>query len=141
MNASASIVMSCVAMVGLVTAVSLRMVLVRIAEMKQRRIHPQQIASSRQIAEQLQDTRASDNYRNLFELPVLFYALCGALLLTANATTVFIVGAWLFVLLRIVHSLIQCTYNKVLHRFYVFLASSGLLLALWIGLGIRILSA
>ena len=34
--------------------------------------------------------------------------------------------------MRVAHSLIHCTYNKVMHRLAVFLASFGLLVALWI---------
>jgi hypothetical protein len=42
------------------------------------------------------------------------------------------VGAWLYVLLRVAHSLIHCTYNKVMHRLAVFLASFVLLVGLWV---------
>ena len=41
--------------------------------------------------------------------------------------------AWLYVALRVVHSLIHCTYNKVYHRLAVFLPGFGLLVGMWIG--------
>ncbi len=41
-------------------------------------------------------------------------------------------GAWLYVALRVVHSLIHCTYNKVMHRLSAFVASFALLVALWV---------
>ena len=44
----------------------------RVAEMRRERIHPQAVALSAQMAERPGDTRAADNFRNLFELPVLF---------------------------------------------------------------------
>jgi len=48
----------------------------RIREIRIRKIAPQTIALSTQRSERLQDSRASDNYNHLFELPILFYALC-----------------------------------------------------------------
>jgi hypothetical protein len=47
-------------------------------------------------------------------------------------------GSWLFVGLRALHSAIHCTYNNVLHRFYVYVTSTVLLFALWTWFGIRI---
>ena len=39
--------------------------------------------------------------------------------------------AWLFVLLRVGHSAIHCTYNKVMHRFYAYVAGGVALWLLW----------
>jgi len=39
--------------------------------------------------------------------------------------------AWTFVALRIAHSAIQCTYNKVIHRFYVYFSGGVALWVLW----------
>jgi hypothetical protein len=39
--------------------------------------------------------------------------------------------AWAFVALRVVHSAIQCTYNRVWHRFYAYLAGGLVLWTLW----------
>jgi len=38
---------------------------------------------------------------------------------------------WLYVALRVVHSAIQCTYNKVMHRMRAFIASVFVLWAIW----------
>jgi hypothetical protein len=119
------------AMVGLTLVVWLRMYTARIAEMKRERVHPQSVATSALMAARLSDTRASDNFSNLFELPVLFYLALVVLAVTGHVTTTTQVLAWLFVALRIAHSAIQCSYNKVYHRFYVYLAGSILLWALW----------
>ena len=48
----------------------------RLGEMRTRRIHPQQVATSKQMGETLQNVQSADHFRNLFEVPVLFYALC-----------------------------------------------------------------
>jgi hypothetical protein len=55
-------------------------------------------------------------YINLLELPVLFYAACLTLLASNRTDETMLTLAWAFVAFRIVHSLIQLTYNNVLHR-------------------------
>lgn len=124
------------AMVALTFAVWLRMFFMRVAQMKRERIHPQTVATSAQAGLKLTDSRAADNFRNLFELPVLFYlAVVVCVQFTqVSLTTLFL--AWLFVALRITHSAIQCTYNKVMHRFYVYLTGGVVLWILWIVLAI-----
>lgn len=72
------------------------------------------------------------NLKNLFELPVLFYALCLYFYVTATAGTVEVFAAWLFLLFRIAHSAIHCTVNIVMARFIAYSAAA---LALWFMLG------
>ena len=127
------------AMVALTFAVWVRLYVVRIREMRARRIDPQAVASSRKRAELLDDTRASDNFVNLFEVPLLFHVLCIVLLVTQTQNPWFVYGAWLYVILRVMHSAVQCTYNRVMHRFSIYFASTLVLMALWIGLAIRAL--
>jgi hypothetical protein len=123
-----------VALVALTFAVAVVMYRRRIREMMRERIHPQSVALSVQVAQRLSDSRASDNYRNLFELPVLFY-FGVALALAAGVSDPYVLGlAWGFVALRVAHSAIQCSYNKVMHRFQVFLAGMAVLALLWIRL-------
>ena len=69
---------------------------------------------------------------NLLELPMLFYVVCIVLYVTAGASTVTIALAWAFVVLRVVHSAIHLTYNRVLHRLAVFTASNAALIVLWV---------
>ena len=119
------------AMVVLTLVVWLRMYTTRIAQMKRERIHPQAVATSAQAAARLTDSRAADNFRNLFELPVLFYLALVVAAVSGLATDATLALAWLFVLLRVVHSAIQCSYNKVMHRFQAYLAGSVVLWVLW----------
>jgi hypothetical protein len=70
----------------------------------------------------------SDNLKNLFELPVLFYALALYLFVTREVDGVYLMAAWVFVLFRAVHSLVHSTFNLVILRFYIYLISA---LALW----------
>lgn len=131
--------MPALAMAALTFVVWWRMYFVRIGQMKRERIHPQAVATSAQAAARLTDSCAADNFRNLFELPVLFYL---ALALAAQAglvDTAVVLMAWTFVALRIVHSAIQCGYNKVMHRFYAYAAGAFVLWALWLLLAVRLL--
>jgi hypothetical protein len=123
---------ACLAQVLLTFAVALRLLAVRVAEMRAQRIHPQAVATSAQIAARLQNTQAADNFKNLFEVPVLFYALVAVAIGLQHTPGWLVAGAWLFVALRTAHSIIQCTYNKVMHRFRVYIGSFVLLVALWV---------
>lgn len=137
MNASGPLVLSCTAMVLLTGIVAVRMLQARLHEMKTNRIHPQTVANSRQAAEKYQQIQASDNYRNLFEMPVLFYLLCAVVLALNKADSFYGVGAWAYVLLRYTHSYIHVTYNKVMHRFAAFASSSAVLAVLWVRLALQ----
>ncbi len=119
------------ALVLLTFGVAVRMLVVRIGEMRRLRIHPQKVAVSAQAAQHFVDTRAADNYRNLFEMPVLFYALAILTFVTAGGSSLLLMLAWLYVALRVAHSVIHCSYNRVMHRFAAFISSALVLLAMW----------
>ena len=74
---------------------------------------------------------SADNFRNLFEVPVLFFAICCVLAITDNVTPLQIGLAWLYVALRVVHSLIHLTYNRVTHRSGVFITSTLCVFLMW----------
>lgn len=128
------------AMAVLSFIVWLRLYQTRLAEMKSKRIHPQRVASSSGMAQLVEDSRAADNFRNLFELPVLFYVAVLMAAVTGVASGLFLALAWTFVVLRIVHSVIHCTYNRVMHRFTAYLLSSLVLWAIWVFLALHSLA-
>jgi hypothetical protein len=70
----------------------------------------------------------SDNLKNLFEIPVLFYALALYLFVTNQVDGTYVVAAWVFVAFRALHSAVHCTINIVMLRFYLYLVST---LAVW----------
>ena len=72
----------------------------------------------------------ADNYNHLMEQPTIFYAVALTLAVLDASTRWNVVLAWLYVGLRIVHSLVQATVNVVLIRFAVFMAASFVLLLL-----------
>jgi hypothetical protein len=74
----------------------------------------------------------ANNFKNLFELPVLFYGLCLYLYASATVGVADVVAAWLFLLFRIIHSAIHCTVNIVMARFIAYCAGA---LVLWFMLG------
>ena len=80
----------------------------------------------------------SNNFKNLFELPVIFYALCLYLYLTGTAGQVDVIAAWAFFVFRAMHSAIHCTVNIVMARFATYAAAA---LALWLMLGRAVWSA
>ena len=129
------------AMVALTAVVMARMLFERTRQMRAGRIHFRDIPSGSQMAARFADTRAADNYRNLFEMPVLFYLALVVAAIAGLVTPLSLGLAWAYVALRVVHSAIHCGYNRVMHRFYAFLASNLVLWALWAWLGWRLLVA
>jgi len=70
----------------------------------------------------------SDNLKNLFEIPVLFYALVLAIHATGQVDTGYVVAGWVFAAFRAMHSFVHCTFNAVMLRFTLYLISC---LAVW----------
>jgi len=70
----------------------------------------------------------SDNLRNLFEIPVLFYAVVLYLFARNQVDALYVDVAWLFVAFRAMHSAVHCTFNLVILRFYLYLIAT---LAVW----------
>lgn len=68
-----------------------------------------------------------DNYNHLHEQPTVFYAIAIAIALSGHGEGIQVQLAWTYVILRIIHSLIQSIYNNVMHRFIVFFISGILI--------------
>ena len=92
--------------------------------------NPQDAAHTKDLRGSLPDwvERTSDNYNHLFEQPVAFYAITISIALINNFDPLMIQLAWAFVILRIIHSLVQLTFNLVLLRFCLF-ATGWLIIA------------
>jgi hypothetical protein len=128
-------------LVLLTGAVFVRLFQDRITEMRARRIHPQQMATSKQTQETMQNVASADNFRNLFEVPVLFYTLCAFLAITQLTTMLILACAWGYVALRAAHSFVHLTSNKVIRRFQVYFASTLVLYVMWGLFAVRLLTA
>jgi hypothetical protein len=128
------------AMVFLTFAVWIYLFALRIPETLRLKIDPDDLRDRMEAHKLLTvSAAASNNLKNLFEMPVLFYlaALVAMLLLIQDPVLVRL--AWGFVVLRAVHSLVHCSYNRVMHRFIAYMISCLFLLFMWIRLASFIL--
>jgi hypothetical protein len=82
-----------------------------------------------ELAKHEQNT--SNNYKNLFEMPVLFYVI-GLLALQLNHVSEgMVVLCWMYVALRYAHSAVHCFYNRIPWRMPLFLGSVLVLGVVW----------
>jgi hypothetical protein len=139
--ATKSILYPVLALVALTLVVGLVMLRRRVGEMVRRRIPPQAVATSSRMAAALEDTGAADNFRNLFEVPVLFYAAAVVVYGAELTSALHVALAWAFVASRLAHSLIHCGYNKVTHRLAAFATGYALVAALWAAIAWDLLAA
>ncbi|MFN2101116.1 MAPEG family protein [Altererythrobacter sp. MF3-039] len=70
------------------------------------------------------------NYNHLHEAPTVFYAVAIVLALVGAGDGLAATLAWAYVVLRVLHSLVQVTTNKIIVRFSLFALSSLVLIAL-----------
>lgn len=78
--------------------------------------------------------RVADTYNHLFEAPTLFCAISIAIILVGSADGLHVMCAWGYVALRVAHSIVQATANKVVVRFALFALS-------WVMMGTMIVRA
>lgn len=79
------------------------------------------------------DVRVADrNFINQFEMPVLFFIACLTALQLNAVGYMFVALAWVYVLLRVVHSYIHLTSNTLKMRYYSFVISSLVMLSMWV---------
>lgn len=103
----------------------------RIPAMRAARINPKRVKRKEDIdALPVPVKQIADNFNHLHEQPTVFYALVIYTQLAGPADALNIALAWVYVAVRVVHSLIQCTSNFVPVRFFVFVFSSLVLLVI-----------
>ena len=119
------------ATVLLTFAVWVYMYVRRIAFIQASGLTPEELAVPGMLAERSPAavSNPSDNLKNLFELPVLFYALVLYLFVTQQVDAVHVGAAWVFVAFRALHSAVHCTFNRVMVRFSLYAVSAA---ALWL---------
>ena len=119
------------AMMALTALVWLFMYVRRLGYMLAQGIDSQDVSSPQKLAALIPEAveRPANNLRNLFELPVLFYALGLLLMHMGWAQPLDVQLAWAFVGLRALHSLVHCTFNHVNTRFAFYALSS---IVLWV---------
>lgn len=82
--------------------------------------------------------QASNNFKNQFELPVLFYTAAAFALITRNVDMAMFILAWVFVLARIGHAVVHLGSNVVLWRGSIWLIGFIALVAMWVMLALRL---
>ena len=75
-----------------------------------------------------QVSNPSDNLKNLFELPTIFYVVVLYIYVTNQVDAAYLWAAWGFFLFRALHSAVHCTFNFIPLRFALYVISAG---ALW----------
>ena len=87
--------------------------------------HPQTAAHTKNLKGLLPPwtERVADNYNHLFEQPVVFYAIALSIAVINNIEPLIIQLAWVYVALRVLHSIVQITFNFVPLRFTLFVTS------------------
>jgi len=135
------ILLPLLAQVLITLAVWIYMYITRLREIRHKGIEPQRLALRLDAQKLLSASAApADNFKNLFEMPLLFFLAVLLSLILLIQDDLLVAFAWAFVVLRAIHSLIHCTYNQVLHRFTVYIASSLMLFLMWFRLGLYILT-
>ena len=130
------------ALVGLIIIVWASLVLARVGHIRRNPPKAADFASGEQALRYFQPVEMpSNNFSNLFEMPVLYFALVPLLLITSQATHVQVTLAWVYVALRVLHSFIHIVVRKVTLRAIVYWLSSGVLIAMWVGFFVDIWSA
>jgi len=102
------------------------------------RVHPRDIAL-REPNWPTRVTQVGNAYHNELELPLLFYVLTILSIITRHADLLFVLLAWVFVVLRLARAYIHVTDNRVSRRGMVFLAGAIVLAVMWAVFIVRIL--
>lgn len=130
------------ALVGLVFVVWFTLFFQRMRHMKRTPPTAADFASGEASARYFRPVEMpANNLANLFEMPVLYFALVPLLIVTAQASFTQVTLAWVFVVARAAHSFIHIGPKKVPARFMVYLLSVIALLAMWIGFFVDIVQA
>lgn len=135
LNESARSMLHALVAMGVLTFVMfVWMMATRLPAMRRAGIRPQDAEHTLALKQRLPSEvqRVADNYNHLFEAPTLFYAMVLAIVVLGHADPLHAGAAWVYVALRVVHSLVQATFNRVMVRFAVFTLS-------WLALGLMVI--
>ena len=131
-----------IVLAGLSFVVMVWVAVARAGHMKKNPPRPDDLATGEAAMRYFQPVEMpANNLRNLFEAPVLFFALIPLLLITHQASHVQVALAWAYVVLRVVHSVGHVVLRKISVRAPAFWVSVLVLMAMWIGFAIDIASA
>lgn len=81
--------------------------------------------------------KASNNFKNQFEIPVLFFAACAFALITRSVDYWLLGWAIVFVVSRVVHAAIHLGANPVMPRAYIYFSGVIAVVVMWITIFVR----
>jgi len=118
------------AMIFLTMVVWIYMYVRRIAFIQKNSFNPQEMTPAEFARRSPPEvSNPSDNLKNLFEVPILFYTLTLYLYVTNQVDMFYLIASWVFVLFRMLHSIVHCTNNIVMLRFWLYCVST---LSVWL---------
>ncbi len=126
------------AQVALTCLIWVWMLATRYQSMLKHKVKFKDLASEAGYSKIKDSANPSDNFENLFEMPVLFFSFVITVMFTYRSDGVYLAGAWFFVFTRAIHSIIHCTNNHVPARFAFYFAGSLVLWIMWFRFAIQI---
>lgn len=119
------------AMVLLTFVTLVRLFVTRTAAVQEGTVDPAYFRTYQDGSEPEKAVQLARHFTNLFEAPTLFYLACLAAMVTQQGSSLLVGLAWLYVLLRVVHSLIHTGRNQLTPRIVAYFSSWAALLAFW----------
>jgi hypothetical protein len=113
----------------------------RAASLRALRKSPDQVALNRAEDWDENATKAANNFKNQFEMPVLFFAAIAMALALKLSDPVLVALAWTFVAARAVHAYVHLTFNATMMRMYVWLVGVAAMVMMWLVLAARVANA
>jgi hypothetical protein len=112
----------------------------RVQAVRNREVRPREV-SLRELNWPPQVMKITHAFQNQLELPLLFYVLTILAWITRQADLLFLVLAWIFVVLRLLHAAVHVTSNNLVQRGFLFIAGGFVLAVMWAVFALRILLA
>jgi hypothetical protein len=129
------------AMFLLVTIVLLRMRSMRFAAVRKGEVSIRYYRAFQEGIEPEPLRVVARHFKNLFEVPVLFYVGVIMAYITHQVNDWLVACAWTYVALRYLHTYVHLTANDVVVRFGVYIASGFVLLLMWSSLLVQLVRA
>ena len=110
----------------------------RVQAVRNREVHPRDVAL-REPNWPPRVLKVVYAFQNQLELPLLIYVLTILAWITGQADLLFLVLAWIFVVLRILHAAVHVSSNGLAQRAILFIAGAVVLAVMWLIFALRIL--
>jgi hypothetical protein len=121
MNLDSELLRPLTAQVLLTACVWATLLTARLVSMIRNRVKMEELKGAQGYSKIAETDAISDNFENQFEVPVLFYLVLVLLMVSGKSDPGIVTASWVFVVSRMVHSLIHCTFNSVYMRFSAYL--------------------